>query len=1282
MVFSALPLPIRASFAPPKGPFDWDTGEAAQITVPEANAFVYQSYEEGPSPAQGLLPITTSATGPTITAGGISIQLIYDSAALAAPSAFRAGIEAAALQLAKVITDKITVNIQIHYSGSGGGASAKPDDGQYIAYSTVRDDLINAASPGDPTFNALPTGSTIQGQSTVAVFNSQLKLFGINQGVTGPNDTTSDDGEATFATDIPSDDLIGVALHEISHALGRVPYGAPSATQPDIFDLFRFTQAGTRLFTSGIPAASAYFSIDGGNSKLADFGQNSDPSDFLNSGVQGASDPFNEFYDAGTSQTLSGVDLEMLDALGFHIVTAGGVSIGLKNDNGVSGSDHLTNDPTLSGAGAPNGTITLKENGVPIGTATVAASGVWSYKPSLADGSHTIVASQGSKTATLTFTLATKAPTLSATESVSGQTAQTSDTISVTAAAESVAGNSVVNVEIFDGGADLGAATLSGGAWSYTANNLLPGAHNFTARATDAAGNAASTSLATVTVTGAAPPPNAQYTLSGFGFTRSDTTVTDIRAKGVNDLGEVVGYYIDGRPDDIGADGNTYYEHGFYSTVSSGTRSYFGIDDPDAPLDSGDDTGIDRTRAFGVNNTGDIVGWYSQDEQGLSSAGTLYTLPDAGFIMAAQWPNTFGTLGFNALNDLGTHTLGINNNGDIVGYYNDGTGAEHGLFRAWTGYGNRGNYVSIDPKGAVNTIAEGINDSDLAVGYFQGADGSLHGFSYSVASQVFTPIDFNGATSTAVLGVNNIGEMVGYYIDTAGKRHGFIRSAAGQYATIDDANAGAGGTLVGGINNFGEIVGWYTAANGHDASFTGAPATPTLAVTSVSAGPTVSLSGVLDGWDVGLPVLLYDGATYLTSVDASIAGNWTASLSITAAGVHDLTAQTTNAAGTGVSQTLVDLVNASTTLTGGGQTALFGTSGDTVILTTTAGVWDTVYGANGTIMIANAQASVVGGGDTIKYGASIHNATSLYNTGGHWDAVYATSGAVTLVNAQASILGGDDAIYTDGAASDAASLYNTGGAWDAVYGANAQVYLTGAQASVVGGGDVVTIAPTSQTVSASSVSLYNTKGAWDAVYGSGDYVYLTGAQGSILGGGDAIYGFSGASISLYDTAQNWDAVYGAGEAVYLTGAQASILGGGDTIALASGATASLYNTAGSADAVSAVGQTLFLTSAQANLTGGSDQTYFFGTNDSLGVSGAGEGFHFQAQFGVDSISGFVASDVIHLAASDWTSFSALQSAGALTSDASNDAVIALGANKITLVGFAAGSLSAANFAFG
>jgi serralysin len=288
------------------------------------------------------------------SSSGFTINLIFDAAAMAAPASFRAGIEQAASILSETITNKITVNLNIDYSGTGGGAAAGPDNGQFVNYSTVRADLIANAAPGDTSFNALPTGSTIQGQTSVAVWNAQLKLFGL----LSPTSTTTDDGSATFATDINPNLLVGVALHELTHALGRVPYGS----EPDIFDFYRFTSAGTRLFTDNIPATAAYFSLDGGNTKLADFGLYSDPSDFLNpeNGALSApysnltpNDPFNELYGNSTLQSLTTVDLKMLDALGFNtigIIVPGSSSQALQGGSAVallSGSPTI-NDPNSS----------------------------------------------------------------------------------------------------------------------------------------------------------------------------------------------------------------------------------------------------------------------------------------------------------------------------------------------------------------------------------------------------------------------------------------------------------------------------------------------------------------------------------------------------------------------------------------------------------------------------------------------------------------------------------------------------------------------------------------------------------------------------------------------------------------------------------------------------------------------------------------------------------------------------------------------------------------------
>jgi hypothetical protein len=247
--------------------------------------------------------VSTNALPATlIGTGNFKINLVWDTTV--GSSTFQTAIAKAASAIANVLTDNLTVNLGITNSGTGGGASAGPSGGLYKTYSWVYSHLKSS----DPTFSALPNTSTIQGQSTVAVWNTQLKLWGLAS-------TSALDGGANFATDISSSALFGVALHELTHAFGRVP--------------FRFTAPGQMLFSSAIPAAQAYFSIDGGVTNLAYYGTKSDPSDFYNGTPTGklhsiydtTYDAFSEYYySSGASyQYLTALDLHSLVANGFHL---------------------------------------------------------------------------------------------------------------------------------------------------------------------------------------------------------------------------------------------------------------------------------------------------------------------------------------------------------------------------------------------------------------------------------------------------------------------------------------------------------------------------------------------------------------------------------------------------------------------------------------------------------------------------------------------------------------------------------------------------------------------------------------------------------------------------------------------------------------------------------------------------------------------------------------------------------------------------------------------------
>jgi Ca2+-binding RTX toxin-like protein len=246
----------------------------------------------------------------------MKINPIYDAAANNDP-AFRNDIQAAIDIYDSIFTADISVNIKfgdgeidgtpIPQNVSEGGISV----GARLTYATLVADL-QAAEPGFFTSAMVPSGSSINGHSSFIVSSAQARIFGILSAHAGAGDI---DGTVGIGTGFTAGGLrIAGALHEIGHALGRVPGSE--------LDLFRFTGVGTRLFGGGNTAPAAYFSLDGGVTRLANWGQTSDPSDFLASGGSlTPNDAFNEFVSA-QSNHLSAVDLAVMRALGFSTQAA------------------------------------------------------------------------------------------------------------------------------------------------------------------------------------------------------------------------------------------------------------------------------------------------------------------------------------------------------------------------------------------------------------------------------------------------------------------------------------------------------------------------------------------------------------------------------------------------------------------------------------------------------------------------------------------------------------------------------------------------------------------------------------------------------------------------------------------------------------------------------------------------------------------------------------------------------------------------------------------------
>lgn len=336
----------------------------------------------------------------------LNLVLSYESSALAAPQSFRDGMQTAANILDSLILNNITVTIRVGYgdwnnnadTGLTTGAEGGDLYGLNASYTNLRAALAShETSTNDQTFvNSLPSTSSLNGTSTFFVPSAVGKALGL----LSPTNPTVD-GAVGLGAQIPSNLLVGVALHELTHAMGRVPGEGP-------FDLFRYTSPGVHLFSSSNTAPAAYFSIDGGNTKLADFGQSSDPSDFLNSGVQGFNDAFNEFYSSNTFQSLTAVDKELLDVLGFNVsaqtnhapsANADNYSVTENSTLTVSGPGVLGNDTDADG----NALTAVLASKPSHGTLTLNADGSFNFAPDanfLGTDSFTYYANDGAVNST------------------------------------------------------------------------------------------------------------------------------------------------------------------------------------------------------------------------------------------------------------------------------------------------------------------------------------------------------------------------------------------------------------------------------------------------------------------------------------------------------------------------------------------------------------------------------------------------------------------------------------------------------------------------------------------------------------------------------------------------------------------------------------------------------------------------------------------------------------------------------------------------------------------
>lgn len=112
-------------------------------------------------------------------------------------------------------------------------------------------------------------------------------------------------------------------------------------------------------------------------------------------------------------------------------------------------------------------------------------------------------------------------------------------------------------------------------------------------------------------------------------------------------------------------------------------------------------------------------------------------------------------------------------------------------------------FATIDPPGSTGTYPGGINNLGQVVGAYFDGSGVEHCF--LLTSGVYSTIDYPGAIATACAGINNLGQIVGSYVDSSQLQHGFSLTS-GTFKTIDDP-AFSQGNFLAQVSDVGVIAG-------------------------------------------------------------------------------------------------------------------------------------------------------------------------------------------------------------------------------------------------------------------------------------------------------------------------------------------------------------------------------------------------------------------------------------------------------------------------------------------
>jgi hypothetical protein len=288
-----------------------------------------------------------------------------------------------------------------------------------------------------------------------------------------------------------------------------------------------------------------------------------------------------------------------------------------------------------------------------------------------------------------------------------------------------------------------------------------------------------------------------------------------------------------------------------------------------------------QTQVTGLNDKGDTVGfWSSMNNANLSN-------DNFGFYkLAGHRAHTVNfPTGDNATPPV-DQLLGINDHDVAVGFYTNGGGSNRGF--TYDINSKKFSRVQVPgyPTGTAgpSVTAAAINDSGDIAGFYVDGAGTTDAF-LAVHHGGFMTLKYPGATATQAFGVNRHDEVVGAYTDGSGgsaTMHGFVWTPSGGFVSVDDPN-GAGTTTINGVNGSGDLVGFYVDGAGNTDGFLASPVHKMKFDLKLSAMPHGSITTGTSGGQQFVQVTVF-GLTPGSAHQVTLRGNPIGTLTADATG--------------------------------------------------------------------------------------------------------------------------------------------------------------------------------------------------------------------------------------------------------------------------------------------------------------------------------------------------------------------------------------------------------------